>query len=120
MVLDKRTSRMLAALLRLCADGSYKIIEIAELKKQMLPRYKVETDAVAQIIRHLAGGEFIDVKYSDENVYCIAVLPKGRVLQETGRPTRGAKLPVWAAALLFAGCFVAAFLGALAAVFILR
>lgn len=111
---------MLANLLRICADGSYKIIEIRELEKAMLPRYGTDAHGVGQIITFLASNELIDVKYNDENVYCIAVLPKARIYEENRQQERKQQKPIkwWMYALFFGGCFAAAFLGAFVTRFI--
>ena len=118
-MLDKRSAKMMSALLQFCADGSYKIIEIRDLVKAMLPRYKFDADGISQVIKYLAGNEMIDVKYSDENVYCIAVLPKGRVYEESETKTKkSSTVGGWLIAILVSGCFFASFLGALVAGFI--
>ena len=116
MVLDKRSARMMQTLLKYCSDGSYKIIEISDLIKGMLPRFKSDAEGIAQIIKYLADSELIDIKYSDENVYCIAVLPKGRVVEETSQTkSQNKSLGRWFIIVMIAGCFVSAFLGALVA-----
>jgi len=112
-MLDKRTEKLLSVLARLCADGSYKIIEIGDLTKEMLPRFRIDTDALAQMVRYLKINEMIDVKYSDEKVYAIAVLPKGRVTDETRRTQKTTnKLEKKYLVLLSGCCFLAAFAGA--------
>ena len=107
---------MMQNLLKVCSDGSYKIIEISELIKGMLPRYKSDAEGIAQIIKFLSGNDLIDVKYSDENVYCVAVLPKGRVIEESDQTKKqGKTLGRWFIAVMLIGCFAAAFLGAFVA-----
>lgn len=111
-MIDKRSARLISALTQICADGSYKIIEINELIKAMLPRYKIETTELSQIIRFLGDNEMIDVKYSDESVYCISVLPKGRVYEESQRMgQRDKKKGKYGWLFLAAVCFISAFLG---------
>ena len=119
-MLDKRTSKLLSVLTKACTDGSYKIIEIGELIKDMLPRFHVSAEELGSIMRFLSNNEMIDVKYSDENVYCIAILPKGRVASEEAHvEKKGRKLNRSTMFYLIGGCFLAglvgAFLGALLA-----
>ena len=116
MILDKRSAKMMQTLLRFCSDGSYKIIEINDLIKGMLPRYKIDAETVAQIIKYISDNELIDIKYSDDKVYCIAVLPKGRVIEETDQnKSQGKTLGRWFIGVMIGGCFAAAFLGAFVA-----
>jgi len=113
-MLDKRTGRFLLTLAKICSDGSYKIIDKSDLGKDLT--------AIEQMIRYLQDNEMIDVKYSDETVYCLSVLPKGRVLFETsrkkgrGKSTLSNKLII----ALIAGCFVASILGAMLGALIAR
>jgi hypothetical protein len=106
-MLDKRTQKFLSVVAGICADGSYKIIEKVELAK-------IVSDAavLGQIVRYLQDNEMVDVKYVDETVYCLTVLPKGRVAVErtAGEQEKfGPKI----IALIIGGCFLAAFLGGL-------
>ena len=113
-MLDKRTDKLLSYLSRVCADGSYKVIEIADLLKAMRSTHKVDEVALGQILKFLKDNEMIDIKYKDENVYCISVLPKGRTHMETGNKqnyynvTLGGRL----ATITIIGSFIAAFAGA--------
>ena len=116
-MLDKRTAKMMENILRMCDEGSYKIIEISDLIKAMLPRYKFDSTSVSQTIKYLSGIEMIDIKYSDENVYCIAVLPKGRIFDESKdmKKYESIKISKKTLTIMIAGCFLAAFAGALLA-----
>ena len=113
-MLDKRTDKLLSYLAQICADGSYKVIEIADLLKAMRAGYKADETALDQILKFLKDNEMIDIKYRDENVYCVSVLPKGRTHMETGSKknyynvTLGSRLTV----ITILGSFVAAFAGA--------
>ena len=107
---------MLSVLARICADGSYKIIEITELVKEMLPRFKIDGNELAQIMQYLQDNEMISLKYNDDSVYCISVLPKGRVTNEVEviHKSHGQRVISKKAVLaLFCGCFAAAFFGAI-------
>ena len=115
-MLDKRTARMLENLIAVCGEGSYKIIEITDLVGDMSPRYKLDPEAIAQIIKHLTDREMIDVKYSDDKVYCIAVLPKGHNYDESKElKKREFLFSKRFAIITVISSFVAAFLGALLA-----
>ncbi|MCL2228242.1 MAG: hypothetical protein FWC00_00255 [Firmicutes bacterium] len=111
-MLDKQTSKFLKVIAKICEDGSYKIIE-----KSFLSAY---TASVDQMIRFLQDNEMIDVKYSDEGVYCLSVLPKGRVTIETARtggrnPKIGNRNLLILIGVAFLASFIGAFLGTLLA-----
>jgi hypothetical protein len=116
-MLDKRTVKLLENLIKICGDGSYKIIEIEDLIKGMAPRYKLDAEAIAQIISFLSDAGMIDIKYSDDKVHCVAVLPKGRVFEESqGSSSPHAvasnrKLAILTVIAAFAGALVGAFIG---------
>lgn len=126
-MLDKRTARLMDALIKFCSDGSYKIIEVGDLVKAMLPKFKVTPEFISQTIKYIADNELIDVKYSDSEKYCIAVLPKGRIFDENNKKvggvggigviggvksSRDSIIGKGIAILIIAGCFIAAFAGA--------
>jgi len=114
-MLDKQTTKFLATLAGICSDGSYKIIEKSELKDK-------DPNAVAQKIQYLSDNEMIDVKYIDEKVYCLTVLPKGRtVIESNRRKTRTVtRLEKKIIAVLIVGCFLASIIGAMLGALIAR
>ena len=114
-MLDKRTDKLLSHLAHICADGSYKVIETEELTK----RCSCSADGVVlgQMMKFLKDNDMIDIKYKDEKVYCLSVLPRGRAHLEYANKknyynvTLGRRLAVFTVI----GCFVAGFAGALLA-----
>ena len=112
-MLDKRTKRLLDALLQICGeDGTYKIVEIIDMLRVM-SRYKMDAEVLGQCLRFLADAEMIDIKHADDAVYAIAILPKGRVHEETeGRKRNNAVLGRGLVFLIVFGSFLAAIVGA--------
>jgi len=116
VMLDKQTNTLLRILSRICADGSYKVIEISDLIKQMQPKYIVSETALDQMFKFLSSEEMIDIKYKDEKVYCVSVSPHGRVIAESGtRVEYDVKPSKFLAVFTIIGSFAAAFMGALIA-----
>ena len=114
-MLDKRTLKFLRVIAKICEDGSYKIIEKSFLTTEMNPK-KTDAAALDQMVRFLQDNEMIDVKYSDEGVYCLSVLPKGRVANEGGSRAGGngiARTDVKGLVLLAIAVFLASFVGAI-------
>ena len=113
-MLDKQSLKLLIYLAHICEDGSFKIVETAEMTKAVSK--KAELATIKPTLKFLQDHEMIDVKYSDESKYSLSVLPKGRVYVETQGlksvdVTLGRRMIIFA----IAGSFIAAFLGALLA-----
>jgi len=114
-MLDKRSFKLLDSLLKICGeDGSYKIIEYADISRAMLPRYRVDNENISQIVKFLAAAELIDVKYTDESVICVTILPKGRIYEEERSTQKQNKvLGKGMVFLIIFGSFLAGILGAI-------
>ncbi|MCL2756224.1 MAG: hypothetical protein FWE45_04215 [Firmicutes bacterium] len=114
-MLDKRSYKLLDSLLHICGeDGSYKIIEYADIARAVLPRYKIDNENILQIIKFLAAAELVDVKYTDESVVCVAILPKGRIYEEERMARNQNKvMGKGMAFLIIFGSFFAAIIGAI-------
>ena len=113
-MLDKRTSHFLKVVAKICDDGSYKIIEKTELLKEMNSKQQ-DFAALNQMVRYLQDNEMIDVKYSDETVFCLTVLPKGRVMHESMRHKGHETVGINRRTLfiLVGACFLASIVGAM-------
>lgn len=109
-MLDKRTFQILSRIAEICADGSFKIIERADLSKD---------DAVlSRCLQYLHDNEMIDMKYQDEKQCCVNVSPKGRV---TLGDRVGVRKKILGGAMylyVIGGCFVAGFVGAFLGAFL--
>ena len=105
---------MLRLLAEICEDGSYKIIEKTELAKEINSR-AADFNALDQMVRFLKDSEMVDVKYTDETVFCLTLLPKGRVAVESMRPKSREIIRIDKKTLLilFGGCFLASVIGSI-------
>lgn len=70
-MLDKKSLKTLTKLNKLC-NNSYKVFEMAELEAI----FGKKGDTLINHINYFKEHKFIDVKYDDENVFCMCVLPK--------------------------------------------
>ena len=120
-MLDKRTAHFLGVIAKICEDGSYKIIEKAELVTQMRTK-AADFNMLNQMVRFLQDNEMIDVKYSDETVFCLTVLPKGRVSCESTRRRVSDVLKINNKTLLILilACFVASLFGSMLGTLFMR
>ncbi len=120
-MLDKLTSATLDFLSKECEDGSYKILKTDYIISSLPSSIKASEEGVADCINHLEDREYLKLKYSEDNTFCLSVLPKGRKHTEVAKEqktilkknNRYLKLTV-----IFAG--IASFVGAMLAGVILR
>lgn len=76
-MIDKHTQHLLDVITSKIKDDSYKVIEIEEFLKS-LKRHSVNEEKLMDMMKNLQKLNYIDIKYSDQQVYCLAVLPKAR------------------------------------------
>lgn len=81
-MLDKRSKIALKFFVRECSEGSYKILETDEIIAHLPKKYRADAQVIAQIVKYLENGEYISVKYSDAQQYCLCPLPFGRQFVE--------------------------------------
>ena len=48
----------------------------------MPKKFKIDIDGISQLIGYLKKGEYVSVKYADNEVVCISPLPRGRRIFE--------------------------------------
>jgi len=77
-MLDVRSKYVLKFIVNECNEGTYKIIDATDIISFLPKKYKADTENVAQIIKHLENGDYVSVKYSDEEQFCLCPSPFGR------------------------------------------
>lgn len=85
-MIDTKTKLILNILAQECSDGNYKIVEISDIIMALPKRYRMDSDAVRHILLHLERQDMISIKYDDEDVYCLAVMPFGFESLENEKP----------------------------------
>ena len=58
------------------------MIDKSDIISAMPAKYRVDEENLDLIITYLERSECIHVKYDDENVYCLCVLPMGNQITE--------------------------------------
>ena len=116
MILDKQLLKLIKKLLKLCDGSNYKVFEY-----QQLTENNSKLGALKNDIEYLKEHEYIDVKYSDESVVCLCLLPKSRQIEEQADVKKFSMLQV-IKMLFISGVFsgLMAFLGAFVAVLIIK
>lgn len=121
-MLDIKSKIVLKILNKECPNGAYKIVDSSDIISAMPNKYKVDSEGLEHILNYLERQDCISIKYDDENVYCIAVLPYGYEICENNNQKEASKtkrLPYSIMFLIiFLLCLVASFIGSLLTKFI--
>lgn len=82
-MIDIKSRLVLSNLAKECSDGSYHVVEVPDIIMALPKRYRMDSDAVKHILTHLERQDIISIKYDDDDVFCLAVLPYGFEILET-------------------------------------
>lgn len=85
-MLDTKSKLVLKILANECNDGNYKIVELSDIIMALPRHFRMDSEAVKHIITHLERQEYISIKYDDDDVYCLAVMPYGFEALENDKP----------------------------------
>ncbi|MGN1234452.1 MAG: hypothetical protein ACI4U2_00535 [Christensenellaceae bacterium] len=92
---EKTTGILLEAIQYYCKDGGYRIVEEGELLDYFPDRYLIGADELHAKLKRLEECGYIDVRYSDEKLCCLCLLPEGKLVldhihrEETERSVGG-------------------------------
>ena len=81
-MLDIKSKLVLKILVKECPNGSYNIVEAKDIISSLPSKYRVDSDGLDNILIYLERQEYISIKYDDEGVYCLCVLPFGNEVLE--------------------------------------
>ena len=87
-MIDTKSKLVLNILAKECGNGSYKVIELSDIIMALPRHYRMDGEAVKHILTHLERQDIISIKYDDDDVYCLAVLPYGFEILENEKPKR--------------------------------
>ena len=76
-MLDIKTKLILKILIKECPYGRYKIVDGKDVISALPQRYKTDLDGLEETFSYLERQEMISIKYNDEGLYCLSVLPLG-------------------------------------------
>lgn len=85
-MIDIKAKLVLKILAQECSDGNYKIVEVSDIIMALPKRYRMDSEAIKHILTHLERQDMISIKYDDDDVYCLAVLPYGFESMENEKP----------------------------------
>ncbi|MCM1289707.1 MAG: hypothetical protein NC132_04275 [Corallococcus sp.] len=117
-MLNKKTEAVLN-MLSTEVGYSYKVVKKQQLLDAMPKKQNLTLDELVSSVSLLKDNDYLTVKYQDKDEICLALTVKAEsYLSGEQEPSPKAKMANGQAWLLVAATFVAAFLGALAAVLI--
>ena len=109
-MLDTKSKLVLKIIQKECKNGSYKIIEKNDVISALPLKYRCETDELDHIMNFLERQDYISIKYDDENVYCLCILPlANEVFEESKKKRKKNSILIPLLTLIFA--FLGSFLG---------
>lgn len=85
-MIDTKSKLVLSILAKECKDGSYKIVEVPDIIMALPKHFRMDTEAVKHILTHLERQDIVSIKYDDDDVFCLAVMPYGFEILENEKP----------------------------------
>ncbi len=74
-MLDAKSKQILSILAKQCSGGGYKIVEVSDICSTLPRHMKMNEQNVEHILQTLERQDYISIKYDDDGVYCLCVLP---------------------------------------------
>ena len=118
-MLDLRSKCILKYLVGECGEGSYRVFEVKELLECLPNKFKADGVVVGQCMQYLEKGNYISIKYKDNNMYCVSPLPFARqILENESNEKQKTKKLIKMGSMLYVLVFVFAFLGSFMAILV--
>ena len=122
-MLDIKTKLVLKILAKESVGGSYKIFESCDIISALPKHYRTDSEGIRHILTHLERHDMISIKYDDDDIYCLAVLPYGFEVLENDKSKavkKESKVYKLTIILSFTFAFLGTILGVVITYFILR
>lgn len=126
-MIDTKSKLVLKILANECSDGNYKIVEVSDIIMSLPRHFRMDSEAVKHILTHLERQDFISIKYDDDDVYCLTVLPYGFEVLENDKPryikkerTKERKLNIATILFSFLSALIGTTLGIIICYFLLK
>lgn len=115
-MLDAKSQIVLKILVKECKNGGYKIVESRDIISAMPEKYRVDYDGLKNILTYLEHSDCISIKYDDDGVFCLCVLPFGyKTLESKQQKRKTFAFPIWIFFAIFFIVLLASFSGSLLA-----
>lgn len=81
-MIDIKSKLVLKILSKECPNGGYGVVETKDIISALPAKYRVEPEGLEHILIYLERQEYISIKYDDDGVFCLCVLPFGNEIIE--------------------------------------
>lgn len=126
-MMDTKTKLVLKILANECRDGNYKIVETSDIILSLPKHYRMDFETIKHILAYLERQDIISIKYDDDGVYCLAVLPYGFEILESEKSnlirkdkSKEQKINITTVILSFVSALIGTILGIIACYFIIK
>ncbi|MBQ7885040.1 MAG: hypothetical protein IJ318_02985 [Clostridia bacterium] len=118
-MLDERSKKVLNYLVKECNEGSYRVVDVADLLEALPSKFKPDSATVALCMDYLEKGNYISIKYKDSKMYCVTPLPFARqILENESNERQKSKKLFKIGSFLYVLVFICAFLGTFVAILV--
>lgn len=116
-MLDERSKIVLKYLVKECSEGSYRVVDVADLVESLPAKFKPDNGTVSLCMDYLEKGNYISIKYKDSKMYCVSPLPFARqILENESNEQEKTKKLFKIGSFLYVLVFICAFLGSFMAI----
>lgn len=116
-MLDERSKIVLKYLVKECNEGSYRVVDVADILEALPQKFKPDNGTVTLCMDYLEKGNYISIKYKDSKMYCVSPLPFARqILENESNEKEKSKKLFKIGSFLYVLVFVCAFLGSFMAI----
>ena len=105
-MLDTKSNLVLKIIEKECKSGGYKILDKNDMISALPTRYRCSIEELDQITSYLERQDYITIKYDDENVYCLCLLPFFKQTEEKKEKPNKVMVPLAVFILSFLGSFL--------------
>lgn len=111
-MLDIKTNLVLKVLQKECKGNGYKVVDKADIISALPSKFRMDEENLDHIITFLERSEYIHVKYDDEQVYCLCILPLGnQVTENETKEKREKRNPLFLYISVFFGAIIGGIIG---------
>ena len=94
-MLDIKSNLVLKILQKECRSSGYKIVDKSDIISSLPAKYRVDEEGLDHIITFLERCECVHVKYDDDSVYCLCILPRGNQITESDEKNKNKQPKLW-------------------------
>ncbi len=120
-MLDIKSKLVLKIIIKECPNGQYSIIENSDIISALPNKYKLDSEGLQNTMNYLEHLDCVSIKYEEDGVYCVCVLPFGyELIENDNQRNEQCKSPnnYWLFIIVFALTILGSILGNIISKFI--